>query len=105
MKRENNPLLLSLLISRNKGSEHDITLEDLMYVSYPQVSQCQVKMYSLVVESLNNGLSYEEIVSLIDNIDIDEYKRLNEQEQYYVKNRVKKDVVFRKKNAQNKGEI
>ena len=106
MKQENNPLVLSLLISRNKGSEHDITLEDLMYVNYPDVSDCQVKMYSLVIKSLNDGLSYEEISSLIDNIDIEEYKKLNAEEKCYVKNRVKKDVNHRRNNdRKNKGVI
>lgn len=105
MKIENNPLMLSLLVSQNKSNDHDVTLIDLKYKHCPRVSECQVKLYTMVINMLSEGKSYEEIISAIDKIDIAEYNRLNDNEQSYVKMRVKRDVYSRKNNEENRGVI
>jgi len=103
MKLEKNPLALSLLISQNKCDEHEITYEDLRYKHSPRVSECQVKLYRLVISLLGEGKSYDEIISIIDNIDIEEFKKLKDNEKDYVKSRVKRDVDSRKNNNKIKG--
>lgn len=106
MKRKNNSLFLSMLLSMNKSDEHEVTYQDLRYMHCPEVSSCQIKMYSLVIECLSKGMNYEEIYSFIDNIDIKEYKKLDEEARNYVKLRVKKDLDSRKNNEQkNRGVI
>ena len=105
MKIEKNPLVLSLLVSKNKRTEHDVTLVDLKYKHCPRVSECQVKLYTMVINMLGEGKSYEEIINAIDNVNISEYNKLNENEQSYVKMRVKRDVYSRRNNEKNRGVI
>ena len=106
MKDNNNPLLFSLLVSMNKKEEHEITLEDLRYIYSPKVSRCQIRIYTLVIEALSNGMSYEEIHKMIDKIDFEEYKSLGEDEKRYIRMRVKRDVNSRKNNElKNRGVI
>lgn len=106
MKQENNSLLYSLLLSQNRSEEHEVTWEDLMYLHCPEVNRCQTKVYTLVIECLSKGMSYEEINSFIDNLDIEEYKKLTQKEKVYIKTRVKRDLNSRKNNeTKNRGVI
>ena len=106
MKHEKSSLLFSILLSMNNGEDHEVTLEDLRYMYSPVVSDCQIKMYLLVIRCLSSGMSYEEIYEFIDNIDIDEYKKLNDEEKIYVKTKIKKDLHTRKNNEnKNRGVI
>ena len=105
MKNENNSLLFSLIFSLNNKEDHEVTLEDLLYQYSPRVSQCQIKMYSLVIKGISEGMTYEEMEKFIENIDIEEFRKLTEQEKFYVKSRVKKDIVARKINEKKRGVI
>jgi len=100
MKLGDNSLLFSLLFSLNSGEEHEVTWQDLRYFHTPKVNKCQIKLYSLIIEYLSNGMGYDEIYSLIDNIDIEEYNCLDDEAKYYVKTRIKKDVKSRQINEQ-----
>lgn len=107
MKNENNKsLLFSMLLSRNKYGEHEVTVEDLKYLHIPGVCECQVKMYLLVIDCLSQGMSYEEIYEFIDKITFDEYRMLDPEARTYVKKKIRKDVDTRRKNElKNEGEI
>ena len=61
------------------------------------VSICKVKIYQLVVVLLSQGKTYDEIIDYINNIDIDEYKKLNEEEQDYIQRIFRKDLNSRKR--------
>lgn len=103
MKPEKNPLALSFLVSQNKYNEHVITYEDLRYKHCPRVSECQVKLYRLVISLLGEGKSYDEIITMIDELEFVDLKNLKDNEQNYVKSRVKRDVISRKNNNKIKG--
>lgn len=105
MKHESNSFLFSILLSMNNSEDHEITLEDLRYMYSPAVNDCQIRMYLLVIKCINEGMSYEEIYKFIDSIDIEEYKRLTEEEKVYVKTKIKKDLHTRKNNEKNRGVI
>ena len=93
----NSSLLYSLLLSMQSGDDYDITLEDKRYLLNQGVSECKVKIYQLVVVMLSEGKSYDEIISVIDKIDIEEYKRLNEEEKDYIQRIFRKDLNSRKR--------
>ena len=101
MKHEKSSLLFSILLSMNNSEDHEVTLEDLRYMYSPAVNDCQIKIYLLVIKYINDGMSYEEIFEFIDNLDIEEYKRLTEEEKIYVKTKIKKDLHTRKNNEKN----
>lgn len=92
-----NSLLYSILLSMESAEDYELTLEDLRYLLNPAVNDCKVKLYQLVVILLSEGKSYDEIIKYIDKIDIDEYKRLTEEEQFYIQKTFRKDFRLREK--------
>ena len=102
MKKGNDLLLFSLMFSMNEVEDHDITWLDLRYSHVAKVSKCLQKIYSMVIELLSKGMSYEQIYSFIDNVDISEFKEIDNDAKNYVKTRVKKDLISRENNEKNK---
>ena len=100
MKHDNNSLFFSMLFSMSNSDENELTWEDLRYMHSPVVSDCQIKMYLLVIRCLSSGMSYEEVFEFIDNLDIEEYKKLTDEEKIYVKTKIKKDLHTRKYNEE-----
>ena len=74
------------------------------YGLVPKVNDCLLKIYFWMFELLNQGLSLEEINKKIDELDIDEFKKLNVEEQSFVKNDVKNILALRKKNIEKESE-
>lgn len=105
MKPVEDPIMLSLLVSKNDSKNHEVTLGDIIYKNLPEVTKCQRKIYSLVISMLNAGKSYDEIIDAVNKIDIPEYQRLEKDERIYVKMKVKKDINSRKNNENKKGEM
>lgn len=105
MKKEKNSLLYSLLISMNDLNNHEITSEDLKYMHDKLVNDCQIKLYMQVVEWLSQGKTFDEIFILLDNIELEEYKKLGSEKQSYLQRRLRKDINSRKNNQIKKGEI
>lgn len=92
-----NSLLYSLLLSMQSRDNYEVTLEDKRYLLNQSVSICKVKIYQLVVVLLSQGKTYDEIIDYINNIDIEEYKKLNEEEQDYIQRIFRKDLNSRKR--------
>lgn len=105
MKKEKNSLLYSLLLSMNDLNDHEVTAEDLKYMHDTLVNDCQIKLYMQVVEWLSQGKSFDEIFILLDNIELEEYKKLGSEKQNYLQKRLRKDINSRKYNELKKGEM
>ena len=105
MKKEKNSLLYSLLLSMNDLNNHEVTAEDLKYMHDILVNDCQIKLYMQVVEWLSQGKSFDEIFILLDNIELEEYKKLGSEKQTYLQKRLRKDINSRKYNELKKGEM
>ena len=105
MKKEKNSLLYSLLLSMNDLNNHEVTTEDLKYMHDTLVNECQIKLYMQVVEWLSQGKSFDEIFILLDNIELEEYKKLGSEKQTYLQKRLRKDINSRKNNELKKGEM
>ena len=69
------------------------------------VNDCQIKLYMQVVEWLSQGKSFDEIFILLDNIELEEYKKLGSEKQTYLQKRLRKDINSRKYNELKKGEM
>ena len=93
----NNSLLYSLLLSKESMQNYEMTLEDERYLLNQNVSECKVKVYMLVISLLSQGLTYDEIINYINEIDIEEYKKLNDEEQDYIQRVFRKDFNSRKR--------
>ena len=93
----NNSLLYSLLLSKESMQNYEMTLEDERYLLNQNVSECKVKVYMLVISLLSQGLTYDEIINYINEIDIEEYKNLNDEEQDYIQRVFRKDFNSRKR--------
>lgn len=105
MKNENNSLLYSLLLSMNDLNDHEVTSEDLKYMQDAIVNDCQIKLYIQVIEWISQGKTFDEIFILLDNIELEEYKKLANEKQNYLQKRLRKDINSRKYNELKKGEI
>ena len=106
MKKEKNSLLYSLLLSMNDLNNHEVTAEDLKYMHDTLVNDCQIKLYMQVVEWLSQGKTFDEIFILLDNIELEEYKKLGSEKQAYLQKRLRKDInSSRKYNELKKGEM
>ena len=105
MKKEKNSLLYSLLLIMNDLNNHEVTAEDLKYMHDTLVNDCQIKLYMQVVEWLSQGKSFDEIFILLDNIELEEYKKLGSEKQTYLQKRLRKDINSRKYNELKKGEM
>ena len=105
MKKEKNSLLYSLLLSMKDLNNHEVTAEDLKYMHDTLVNDCQIKLYMQVVEWLSQGKSFDEIFILLDNIELEEYKKLGSEKQTYLQKRLRKDINSRKYNELKKGEM
>ena len=105
MKKEKKSLLYSLLLSMNDLNNHEVTAEDLKYMHDTLVNDCQIKLYMQVVEWLSQGKSFDEIFILLDNIELEEYKKLGSEKQTYLQKRLRKDINSRKYNELKKGEM
>ena len=105
MRKRKNSLLYSLLLSMNDLNNHEVTAEDLKYMHDTLVNDCQIKLYMQVVEWLSQGKSFDEIFILLDNIELEEYKKLGSEKQAYLQKRLRKDINSRKYNELKKGEM
>ena len=104
-KQNNSSLLYSLLVSMEKPNEREESFEDVLYSYFPKVTGCQKKIYELVIQKLSEGFSYEEIIEMIDKLDVINLYNLDEKQEIYVKEKVKKDVLTRKRKLEkSKGE-
>jgi len=101
----NNSFLYSVLVSMNNIKNHEITEEDIKYMNEKDVSKCQIVICKQVIVWLSQGKSYEEIGTLIDELDFEDYQKLTEEKQQYLKKRLKKDLNSRKLNEKIKGEM
>ena len=93
----NNSLLYSLLVSMENIDEHEQSLEDVLYSYFPKVTKCQKMIYELVIRKLSEGLSYDEIIKMIDELDIISLYNLDDKQNSYIKEKAKKDVLTRKR--------
>ena len=99
--------MYSMLVSMNGSlKKHEITPEDAEYFADQNVADCQINLYVKVIEMLNNGVSYDEILNYINELDFETYKNLNNEQKSYMKKKLIKDVNARRINERkNKGEI
>ena len=96
-KQNNNSLLYSLLVSMENPNEYEESFEDVLYSYFPKVTRCQKMVYELVIQKLSEGLSYDEIIKVIDELDINTLYNLDEKQECYIKEKAKKDVLTRKR--------
>jgi len=88
-------MMHSFLLSRGyEGFEY--TEEDIMNMSNPNVSSCQVDLYIKVIRLLSDGKTYEEVCEFISNYDGKDYDLLEEKQKVYIKDRLRKDLINRK---------
>ncbi len=102
-KIRNKSLLYSIVLSMSDYKDYTPTIEDIRFSREQGVSECQLAMYMKVIEQISNGKTYEEIFDYIENIDINEFRMLNQEQQTYVKKKVKRDMITRREN-ERKGE-
>ena len=98
MENERNLKMLMLhsyLISRCNENE-EFTEEDIYYMRDSSIYSSQISLYIEVIKQLSLGKSYEEIMSFIDNYNINEGECLDEKQKQYIKSRTKKDLMRRK---------
>ena len=102
-----NLLMYSMLVSMNSYDEHEITMEDIKYFEDKDVADCQTQLYIKVIEKLNNGVSYEEILKFIDELDLETYRGLTNEKQGYLRKKLIKDINSRRVNElkNKKGEV
>lgn len=88
-------MMHSFLLSRGyEGYEY--TDEDIMNMSNPSVSNCQINLYINVIRMLSDGKSYDEVCEFISNYTGDDYEHLEEKQKVYIKDRIRKDLINRK---------
>ena len=92
-----NSLLYSILLSMENIKNYKVTPEDERYLLNQNVSKCKVKIYTLVITMLSEGRTYEEIFNYINEINIEEYKKLNDEEQNYIQRSFRKDLKLRQR--------
>ena len=59
-------MMHSFLLSRGYEG-HEYTEEDIINMSNPDVSSCQIDLYTKVIRLLSDGKSFEEICEFISN--------------------------------------
>ena len=88
-------MLHSFLLTRGyEGHQYDD--EDIINMSNPSVSECQVNLYIKVIKLLAENKSYDEIYEFIDTYTGEDYEKLEENQKTYIKSRIRKDLVNRK---------
>ena len=88
-------MMHSFLLSRGyEGYEY--TDEDIINMSNPDVSSCQIDLYIKVIRMLSDGKSYEEVSEFISNYTGKDYDLLQEDQKVYIKDRLRKDLKIRK---------
>ena len=88
-------MMHSFLLSRGyEGYEY--TEEDIINMSNPDVSSCQIDLYTKVIRLLSDGKSFEEICEFISNYTGEDYDLLEEKQKVYIKDRLRKDLINRK---------
>lgn len=97
-----NVFMYSILLSREYNPE-TITSEDIKNMLNEEVSVCQITLYKDIIKMLSDGKSYIEIFDYIDAYENIEYENLLEDQKSYIKTRVKRDLLKRKKSLK-KGE-
>jgi len=88
-------MMHSFLLSRGyEGYEY--TDEDIVNMSNPDVSVCQIDLYTKVIRLLSEGKTYEEVCEFISNYTGKDYELLEEKQKIYIKSRVRQDLINRK---------
>lgn len=88
-------MMHSFLLTRGYEG-HQYNEEDIINMSNPTVSECQVDLYIKVIKMLGSGKSYDEIYEFIANYTGEDYDKLEEKQKTYIKSRIRKDLVNRK---------
>ena len=88
-------MLHSFLLTRGY-EKHQYDEEDIMNMSNPDVSECQVNLYIQAIKMLAENKSYEEIYEFIDTYSGKDYEKLEEKQKTYIKSRIRKDLINRK---------
>ena len=88
-------MLHSFLLTRGyEGHQYDD--EDIINMSNPLVSECQIDLYIKVIKMLAEDKNYDDINEFIANYTAEDYEKLEEKQKTYIKSRLKKDLVNRK---------
>ncbi len=96
MKKITNLMMLGSMLSGNHPYSN---IDDYDIYSFDEeVNSCQIKLYLMIIKWLNEGLTYEEIYDLIDNLTFEEFKKLSIEKQTYIKEDARKVLVLRKEN-------
>ena len=88
-------MMHSFLLTRGY-EKHYYTDEDIINMSNPSVSECQINLYIKVIKMLAEAKSYDEIYEFIDAYTGEDYDKLEENQKTYIKSRLRKDLVNRK---------
>ena len=96
-------MLHSMLLSRGY-EDVPYTDEDIVNMSNPNVSSCQIDLYLKVIRLLSEDKTYEEIYDFITNYNGEDYQNLEEKQKIYVKSRVRKDLINRKMSLKGEDE-
>lgn len=96
-------MLSSILSGNHPYSDKDNL--DNKYFFDTEVTDCQVKLYLMMIKWLNEGLTYEEIEEKIDSLTFEEYKKLSTDKQTYVKEDAHKVLVLRKENKEKGNDL
>ncbi len=70
--------------------------EELEYYMDLEVNQCLLKMYFIIIEFLKKGLTEDQILEEINNINFEEYEKLDLKRKEYVQKDTKKLLLLRK---------
>lgn len=96
MKKITNLMMLSSMLSGNHPYSDNDNYD--IYSFDEEVNSCRTRLYLMMIKWLNEGLTYEEIYDLIDNLTFEEYEKLSIEKQIYVKEDARKVLVLRKEN-------
>ncbi len=92
-------LLISALYGNNDYNT-SFSSEDLKYMMDMDVNNCQFEVYMMLL-LLMEWYDEEELIWIIDNLDLDSYRKLTKQQQEYVQKDAKNILALRKERINN----
>ena len=70
--------------------------EKLQYLFDEEVIDCSLDIYLLLVKWIAEGLSYEELEEKIENLNLENFRKLTEDKQKYIKEDIN-DILIRRR--------
>jgi hypothetical protein len=97
----NNPLFISLLATCFSLGGDYFNEPFNEYFMDPEVNNCQIEVYLMMISLLEAGYDEEELTWIIDNLDLDTYRKLTEEKKKYIQSDAKNILVLRRERFKN----